>query len=80
MRAIVKLGMDKEEIKAFKKAYAILSEILDRDELTPKVIESMWDYEGISLNFETFVEGMDILSSITTDPYGYEYSEDDLKE
>lgn len=81
MRAIVKLGMNKEEIKAFKKAYDILIKILDKDDkLIQVAVETMWAEEGILLDFETFVEAMDILTSVAVNPYGDEYSEEDLKE
>jgi hypothetical protein len=80
MKAIVKLGMDKEEIRAFRKVFDILTDIIDEEELTQKVIESIWEKEGIYLTFETFAVAVDILASITTDTYGDEYSEDDLKE
>jgi len=80
MKAIVKLGMDKEEIRAFRKVFDILTDIIDEEELTEKVIENIWEKEGVHLRFETFALAVDILASITTDPYGDEYSEDDFEE
>lgn len=80
MKAIVKLGMDKEEIKAFKKVFDILTDIIDEEELTQKVIENLWEKEGIHLSFETFAVAVDILASVTTDTYGEEYSEEDFEE
>ena len=84
MKAIVKLGMDKEEIRAFRKAFETLAKILDDDEpeneMTQMIIENMWSKEGVILDFTTYVEATELLSLIATDPYGEEYSAEDFEE